>query len=91
MMISRVLGIKARQYGEWNWKHINNQDNFTHAMSHAFMHISGDRSEFHIANMACRVMFFLDNLIEHGHDYDLSYLGVGVPSKAGKALLDKKA
>jgi hypothetical protein len=90
MMVSRIMGIKARQYGEWNWKKINNADNFDHAMAHAFKHVEGDRSEFHPANLACRALFYLEGLLEKGHDYDLTYLGIGSDSQGEVSPLAKE-
>lgn len=77
LLAATILGIKAREYGEWNWRKIPTVDHLDHIQSHAFKHVLGDKSEFHPGNILCRALFLVDKLLEEGtHGYDLSYLGL---------------
>ncbi len=78
LLVSTILGVKAREYGEWNWKKIPTQDHLDHLLNHAMQHIAGDRKEFHLGNIACRSMFLLEKFLEKEvkEGYDISYLGV---------------
>ncbi len=78
MLVATILGVKAKEYGEWNWKKIPTKDHLDHLMTHAMQHVAGDRSEFHLGNIACRSLFYLEKFLDENdtQGYDISYLGL---------------
>lgn len=57
---AEVLAIGAKKYGENNWKKIFIQDHINHILQHAYAYLAGDRSDKHLANLACRAHFALE-------------------------------
>lgn len=57
---AEVLAIGAKKYGENNWKKISIQDHINHILQHAYAYLAGDRSDKHLANLACRAHFALE-------------------------------
>lgn len=57
---ARVLAEGAKKYGINNWKLISRDDHLNHALRHIFLYISGDTSENHLVNAACRMDFALE-------------------------------
>lgn len=57
---SEILKMGADRYGEGNWKKISIPSHLNHAISHLFLHLSGDQSEDHLSHAVCRLMFALD-------------------------------
>lgn len=58
-MVAEVLYVGAAKYGEWNWKLIPIDDHINHALAHINLFMLGDRSEPHLTNAACRILFAL--------------------------------
>jgi hypothetical protein len=57
---SKVLKTGAEKYGEGNWKKIEIKDHLNHALQHIYAYLAGDRSDNHLANLACRAHFALE-------------------------------
>jgi len=57
---SKVLKTGAEKYGEGNWKRIEIKDHLNHALQHIYAYLAGDRSDNHLANLACRAHFALE-------------------------------
>ena len=57
-----MLTSGAVKYGPYNWKR-GQKDFFLDAWNHAFVHLQkfkeGDRSEDHLAHLACNVAFLI--------------------------------
>jgi dATP/dGTP diphosphohydrolase len=60
--VAAVLTRGAARYGPFNWKR-GQKDFFLDAWNHAFVHLQkfkeGDRSEDHLAHLACNVAFLI--------------------------------
>jgi dATP/dGTP diphosphohydrolase len=60
--VAEVLTEGAVRYGPYNWKR-GKKDFFVDAWNHAFVHLQkfkeGDRSEDHLAHLACNVAFMI--------------------------------
>ena len=60
--VAEVLTSGAARYGPYNWKR-GRKDFFLDAWNHAFVHLQkfkeGDRSEDHLAHLACNVAFMI--------------------------------
>ena len=60
--VAEVLTRGAARYGPYNWKR-GQKDFFLDAWNHAFVHLQkfkeGDRSEDHLAHLACNVAFMV--------------------------------
>jgi len=60
--VAEVLSAGAVKYGPYNWKR-GQKDFFLDAWNHAFVHLQkfkeGDRSENHLAHLACNVAFMV--------------------------------
>lgn len=56
--MARVMHEAAEKYGppEGNWRKISIEDHLNHMISHAYAYLAGDRSDDHLAHMACRAM-----------------------------------
>jgi dATP/dGTP diphosphohydrolase len=58
--LAEVLSAGAVKYGPYNWKR-GEKDFFLDAWNHAFVHLEkfkeGDRSEDHLAHLACNAAF----------------------------------
>lgn len=57
---SKVLATGATKYGRWNWMAIPIDDHLNHILQHVYAYIAGDRSDNHLANIACRAHFALE-------------------------------
>src|SRR5437867_5940316 len=61
-VVAEVLTRGAAKYGPYNWKR-GRKDFFLDAWNHAFVHLQkfkeGDRSEDHLAHLACNVAFMV--------------------------------
>lgn len=57
---SEVLAGGAIKYGENNWKRIPISDHLNHILQHIYAYLAGDRSDDHLANLACRAHFALE-------------------------------
>ena len=55
--VGKVLKQGADKYGENNWQLIPRDEHINHALTHLYGFLSGDRSERHLVNAACRVLF----------------------------------
>jgi len=55
--IALILGKGAEKYGENNWQLIPTNDHLSHALSHIYAYLAGDRSDNHLGNAACRLLF----------------------------------
>lgn len=62
LAIARVLKAGSDKYGENNWHAIDARDNLNHALTHIFAWLGGDRSEDHLSNAGCRILFALDQV-----------------------------
>jgi dATP/dGTP diphosphohydrolase len=60
--VEKALTHAAARYGPYNWKR-GQKDFFLDASNHAFVHLQkfkeGDRSEDHLAHLACNVAFMV--------------------------------
>lgn len=56
--MAEVMAYGAEKYGppESNWRKIPLEDHLNHMIAHAFAWLAGDRSDNHLAHMACRAM-----------------------------------
>ena len=70
---AQVLKAGADKYGVGNWKYIKIDDHLNHALAHIYAFLMGDRSEHHIANLACRAHFALEILEEELEKYESKY------------------
>ena len=55
--VAVVLEHGAKKYGEGNWVFISEQEHINHAIAHMFKHLAKDKSEPHLINAICRLMF----------------------------------
>ena len=74
--VAEVLTHGASTYGPYNWKR-GRKDFFLDAWNHAFVHLEkfkeGDKSEDHLAHLACNVAFMIwaiENGIVSQDDFD---------------------
>jgi len=58
--VAGVLKRGAETYGEGNWSLIPEDEHINHAVGHLYRYLSGDRSEQHLTNAACRLLFALE-------------------------------
>ncbi len=59
LKVAEVLK-RGSHYGRDNWRLIPQSDHINHALTHLFMHLTGDTIETHLANAACRLLFALE-------------------------------
>lgn len=59
LKIASVFKQGADRYGVDNWLGLSVDDCLNHALGHGYKHISGDDTEEHLANMACRAIMAL--------------------------------
>jgi hypothetical protein len=55
--VAHILHGGAVKYGEWNWTNISPSDHINHALTHLYGWLAGDKSEDHIGNATCRLLF----------------------------------
>lgn len=55
--VAHVLHQGATKYGDNSWKTLPIDDHLNHAMVHIQQYRAGDRSEQHLINIVCRMMF----------------------------------
>lgn len=55
--VSEILHRGAEKYGENNWHSIDRDDHLNHALNHIYLFLDGDRSENHLGNAICRLLF----------------------------------
>jgi hypothetical protein len=55
--VAQVLHDGVEHHGRENWHNISMDDHLNHAMYHIQQYRTGDRSEKHLINVACRMMF----------------------------------
>lgn len=67
--IAKVLRVGADKYGANNWRAIPVEDHINHALTHLYGWLAGDRSENHLVNAGCRVLFAIW-CSEHHEDVD---------------------
>lgn len=60
LAVAEVQATGAKKYGDWNWKKIPILDHLNHALMHVFAYMVGDRSEKHLRNAACRILYALE-------------------------------
>lgn len=58
--VAKVLKRGAEKYGEDNWHAISTKEHLEHLIRHAYLHLQGDTSEDHLANVACRSLMALE-------------------------------
>jgi Domain of unknown function (DUF5664) len=58
-IVAQILAVGAVKYGENNWMLIDTEDHINHAVNHLYLFLSGDTTENHLGNAACRVLFAL--------------------------------
>lgn len=60
--VLRVAEVLKRgsHYGRDNWRLIPQSDHLNHALTHLFLFMTGDTTETHLANAACRLLFALE-------------------------------
>lgn len=65
LKVASVFKTGAEKYGRDSWKgHVTLLDNINHSIGHQYMHLSGDVSEDHLANAACRALMALELYLE---------------------------
>jgi hypothetical protein len=57
LKVAAVLHAGREKYGADNWRKIDQRDHLNHAMVHIVKFMAGDRSESHLVNAICRLMF----------------------------------
>lgn len=58
LTVARILGQGVQKYGRGNWRLLRmREDQVNHAARHIYEWLSGDRSEDHLCNAICRLMF----------------------------------
>jgi hypothetical protein len=68
LAVASVFKQGLLRYGRDNWKKIPTEDHINHAVGHSFKHLSGDRTEAHLANAACRALMALEMFLEQKND-----------------------
>lgn len=58
--VGKVLHEAAIKYGPWNHRTIKVESHLNHAMRHIFLYFSCDKSEYHLAHAATRLLLALD-------------------------------
>lgn len=58
-VVFSILEAGAVKYGKDNWMKISTEDHINHAIRHLRLFLSGDTSENHLGNAACRCLFAL--------------------------------
>ncbi len=64
LRVGAILTTGAAKYGADNWRLIPQRDHIDHALRHIVMYLSGDTSEDHLGNAACRMLFAISELKE---------------------------
>jgi hypothetical protein len=64
LRVGAILTTGAAKYGADNWRLIPQRDHIDHALRHIVMYLSGDTSEDHLGNAACRTLFAISELKE---------------------------
>jgi Domain of unknown function (DUF5664) len=60
--LAKVLGTGSEKYGNRNYELGSDvEDNLNHVLRHLCLYLSGDRSEPHLANSFCGLMFAIVN------------------------------
>lgn len=57
LSVSKILKDGADKYGAENWRGLTVSDNLSHALTHIFAYLAGDKSDDHIDHAACRLLF----------------------------------
>src|SRR5688572_4834765 len=64
--VAAILKAGAEKYGVDNWKNLPPEDHANHALTHLFAHAAGDVSDDHAGHAACRLLMWLEMLLERG-------------------------
>ena len=56
-VVASILSAGAIKYGANNWHKIPTADHINHAIAHLYKFLRGDKTENHLGNAACRVLF----------------------------------
>lgn len=65
LKVASIFKEGAKKYGKDSWrKHVSLGDNINHSIGHQYMHLSGDATEEHLANAACRSLMALELYLE---------------------------
>jgi hypothetical protein len=59
LVISQILADGAVKYGLHHWQSYDADDHLNHALNHIYQWLNGDRSENHLGNASCRLLFAL--------------------------------
>jgi hypothetical protein len=57
--VSRILAEGSMRYGLNHWQSYDAEDHLNHALNHIYQWLNGDRSENHLGNASCRMLFAL--------------------------------
>lgn len=68
LALSWVVGQGSKKYARGNWRAIPENEHLDHALTHIYLHMSGDRSERHLWNALTRVAFAVATSFG-SHDY----------------------
>lgn len=58
--VSTILKYGEDTYGANNWRKIPQKDHLRHALRHVFMYLAQDKTENHLGNATCRLLFALE-------------------------------
>lgn len=76
--LAKVLGTGSIKYGNRNYElGCTVDDNLNHVLRHVYLYLSGDRTETHLANAFCGIMFAIVNGTLHPELQDGSARGPG--------------
>lgn len=69
-LLAECHGFGVNKYGEHSHKKIPVSDHLNHAINHINEHRRNDKSELHLVNAICRLMFAISQLHEQGQYVD---------------------
>lgn len=69
-LLAECRGFGVNKYGEHSHKKIPVSDHLNHAINHINEHRRNDKSELHLVNAICRLMFAISQLHEQGQYVD---------------------
>jgi hypothetical protein len=68
LAVAETLQEGDAKYGRFNWKLIPEDEHLNHSIGHIYKHLSGDTTEKHLVNAACRALFALEMYLESKND-----------------------
>ncbi len=68
LRVVKILTVGADKYGDENWRQITQKEHLDHALLHILLYLDGDKSEDHLGNAACRLLFSIADIVKDNKD-----------------------